>query len=595
MGYGWSWSWVNSLDDTANSSSAVTRGNSVAFSFRQATRGQTSASEINAAIGAITQNVRRLWSQWNTYSFPVLNSLPAGGKDNRWGTPLRKEIDCFSFGVAGSTLFVFNDAASGVADGRYWHTDEARPKTIAEVFEDLYEIAAASESDLTSLTSSVDLDPLWEAIGNRYENSSLSSTPTSLDARTFVIEGHISQLNTDIYGLNGEGFTTYHLGSPLNYSIVKHLDRLLKIHDVAGGWHNDPADMDHDDLTALLLGHTHPQTEVHNLLNTATLGRGLTATLEDDVKRIRWEIDRTRGGIDWQNDVSDPWDPGDYTTLGKHVGYTGGGASGINNPHGIDYNNTGADAVFDDVFTFLTGNVAHVSFPTYTSTNFIVQNSDIETAISALDGAMGAAGGIFEVHSGTFSGRRKDTDCTAVGDYSLALGRDANANLYGEVAQASGQISCPLSGFEIADGQTTVFTLYGTTIGDGTTEMLAPDTSRLEDIVVPENSVWTVKVTLLGRGSQTAGVTNAYHTIWDFTVANEVGQDASIVGGGVTEAVITNTFSGVTETLVDIQANGRLLISTETNSGDVAYWAAKVETVQISVVAPEDLGEPPPE
>ena len=35
--------------------------------------------------------------------------------------------------------------------------------------------------------------------------------------------------------------------------------------------------------------------------------------------------------------------------------------------------------------------------------------------------------------------------------------------------------------------------------------------------------------------------------------------------------------------------DGQLLVGVVTNGQEVAYWAAKVETVQISVTAPEDL------
>jgi len=588
MAYGWSWTWIEDADDTKSASEAINRGASTAFSFRQARRGQTSATELNSAIGTLTQNTQKLRNAWNTYTHPIINSLPAGAKDTRW--PLRKEIDCFVYGVSGATLFAFNDASSSVADGRYWHTTEDRPKTIAEVFEDLYAIASVTDVELTSLTAAVDLEPLWAAVGHAYQSSALNSLSTSLDYRTDVLEGHVSQLNTDIYGLAGEGYTAYHLGSALNYSIAKHLDYLLKIHDVTAGWQaGDPDNVGHDTLTSLLLGHTHPSTEVHQTTSTSTQNRSATTDLAGDLKRIRWEINRTRGAATWQDDVLSPWMVAGYTSLGDHIGYTGNGTASANNPHGINATDTGAQAEIDDLFTVLHGITTSVDQLTYSSTNYVGLHDNVEEAISTLDNALGAAGSIiFELGTGDYSAKHRQSDCSAAGDYSTAIGRYANARFYGELAYASAQILPPLSGTVNADAQTSYILLHGATQGEGlgTTVTLSPD-DLLEVVDIPDDSVWAIRCTVLGRGSSAAGVTKAYHTIFDLTVAKETGQVAELID--IAETEITDSFDNAVAVDVDVAANGNLQVTAATQAGEVAYWFAKVETLQIYVSAPPDI------
>jgi hypothetical protein len=589
MAYGWNWTWVKSVSETANSSDVVTYNNSVPFSFRQATRGQSNAAEINAAFGGVQQNIRRLWSQWTSYIYPVLNSLPAGAKDVRWGSPLRKEIDCFTYGISGATLFVLNDADATKADGRYWNTTEGRPKTISESFEDIYAIADSS-TESTSSSSTAEVEALWFAVGNRYEGG--TSDSSSLDSRTTTLESHISQLNTDIYGLSGEGFDSYRLGVPLSYSLVRHLDKLLKIHDVTGGWHNNPDNMGHSSVTSSLTSHTHPSTQVNATTSTDTQNRSVSGTpsLAVDLKRIRWEIDRTRGATDWQSDVKSPWMASGYTSLGDHIGYTGSGTASPTNPHGLRYDNvTGVDTVFDQLFTLSTGATAKVSNPTYTSTNYVTQSDDFVGAISALDNALaGSIGTAFwSSGSGTRSILRTSSNNVATGDYSAAFGRDAFPSVYGEVAQSSGQIAAPSgSGYVDANAQTSVFTLLGATTGlEGTSVELTPDELQVKTATVPNDSVWSLRATFLGRGSQTGGATKIYNKVINLVVANETGENAAIYSGD--ETIYVDTFTNAPDVDIDVTVAGVIRALVETTS-EVAYWTVRVEVVRIDVAAPVD-------
>ncbi|MHA2065381.1 MAG: hypothetical protein ACXABY_13480, partial [Candidatus Thorarchaeota archaeon] len=140
--YGFNWSWVANTTTTKRASGIVQQGGGTIFSFRQASGGIVNSDDLSAFSQSVGQNLQSIRSDWRSYIRPVLNSLPAGSIDQRWSTEVGKglpdKIDCFTYGVQGSTLFVFNDADGTKADGRYWDTATYRPKTIAEAFEDVY-------------------------------------------------------------------------------------------------------------------------------------------------------------------------------------------------------------------------------------------------------------------------------------------------------------------------------------------------------------------------------------------------------------------------------------------------------------------------
>lgn len=379
------WSWVNTSTETAKESKAVLQDGGTVFSLRQAYSGQVSGSDLNAFSSSVGQNFQAIRSNWRLYTRPILNSLPAGGSDNRWttatGKALPDKIDCFKYGVQGTTLFVFNDATESKADGRYWVTDEYRPKTIAEAFEDLH-VELSDISDSLNTEVIVDLDPLWAAIGEDYRDSSKVGSSGSLDTRLSTTETYLNQLNNDIYD---PSTYSYSLGTPLPYSIALMLDELLQLHN-GGGWGSDPSTLSHSPVA--VASHTHPHTDIIPGL-TQSLTQARVApydSLENDILRIRYEIQRTRGSSSWFTDTVDPVGGG-AASLAAHIGYTGAGASS-SNPHDINYSDTGANLVFNSIRTY-TGMESNTDIdPTYSSTTIITQGTNLTTAISQLDTAI---------------------------------------------------------------------------------------------------------------------------------------------------------------------------------------------------------------
>ena len=391
--YGFNWSWVAAPKDTKQESSVVYQGGGTVFSFRQPSGGAISSSDLSAFSKSVGQNLQKIRSDWRSYIRPILNSLPAGNADTRWSTAIGKglpnKIDCFVYGVQGTTLFVFNDANSTKADGRYWHSTDFRPKTIAEAFEDIYTTISDIETSLND-DSSVDLDPLWASIGEAYRNTNRATTVGSLDTRFGVIETYIAQLNDDIY----EPTTfSYQLGTPLPYSIADMLNRILILHNVVGGWGSNPSGVSHAGLP--VASHTHAFTDIlPPPAPASTQGRtGAYTTLNNEVKRLRWEIQRTRGSLTWYSDVSYPY--GGTASLGGHIAEVGSGVSSATNPHGLNYIDMGIDTYLDAIIAFTGMSNYTDSSPTYSTTNYVTQSVSLETAIGELDtailNALGAA------------------------------------------------------------------------------------------------------------------------------------------------------------------------------------------------------------
>ena len=381
------WSWVKTSTETAKESGSVLQDSGTVFSLRQAYSGQVSGSDLNAFSTSVSQNFQSNRSNWRLYTRPILNSLPAGANDNRWtsdtGKALPDKINCFKYGVQGTTLFVFNDADNSKADGRYWHSTDNRPKTIAEALEDIHS-DISDISDSLNIDVVVDLDPIWAAVGEDYRSNTKVSSFGSLDTRVSTSESYLNQLNSDIYEPSSY---SYSLGTPLKYSIANMLDELLQLHN-AGGWGSDPSTITHSGVS--VASHTHSHDEIIPSL-TQSLTQGRVApyeSLENDILRIRYEIQQTRGSSNWYSDVIDPVSGG-AASLSAHINYTGAGAS-ASNPHDIDYIKTGANVVFNTVRSY-TGMIDNTDTdPDYTSTEFITQGDDLTVAIGKLDAAVSA-------------------------------------------------------------------------------------------------------------------------------------------------------------------------------------------------------------
>lgn len=384
----WNWSWVAIQDDTLKASDSIDQSGGTLYSYRAATRGQLSAAELSTSIDSISTNINQQWRLWRTYIRPIIDSLPAGSRDQRWrpGIGLPEKIDALNFGIQGTTLFVFNDATTTNAYGRYWDTTDERPKTIAEALEDIWDAVSDLTTTTVSGSGTYDDTALWYAIGNRYESSTLTSASSSLDARTSQIESNINQLADDIYGVS-DGYGPWTFGSPLVYSLAENLDELLKLHNVSGGWQSSPTGVSHSGVGGSSPPFTYTQISP---MPTQSLSQARVtpySSLYNEILRIRYEIARTRGTTYYYQDATDPVTSG-VADLSTHVNYTGSGTTTTTNPHGINYVDTGQEVINTAIrsFTGMTNNAD--SSPTYSSTNYVTSGDSLETAISDLDAAV---------------------------------------------------------------------------------------------------------------------------------------------------------------------------------------------------------------
>lgn len=382
--YGFNWSWVADTENTKRASDVVHQGGGTIYSFRQAAGGAINSSELNAFTTSTAMNLQSVRSDWRSYIHPILNSLPAGGLDQRWSTVTGKglpdKIDCFKYGVQGTTLFVFNDANEIKADGRYWKSDEYRPYTIAEAFENVYKTISEIENNIDD-PNYVDLDPLWAAIGEDYRDSNKVSISDSLDTRVSELQSYIIQLNKDIYQ---PSLYPYGLGTPLPYSIASMLDRLLIIHGIPGGWGENPSGATHSSIAPA--AHNHPFTQVLPPPSSSlTQGRtGPYTSLENEVLRLRYEIGAVKG-VDWQLDATSPFTGTPAVTLHQHSNFIGTGTASASNPHAISIAETGASTVFNFIRSFTGMSTNSDGSPTYSSTNIVTQGTSLEVAIGAID------------------------------------------------------------------------------------------------------------------------------------------------------------------------------------------------------------------
>ena len=373
------WYWVNPISSTKKESGSIPQDTVSLYTFKQAARGIVSSSDINSFVLSTNQNIQSLASFNRAQIRPILLSLPAGAKDRRWSIDntraLPEKIDCFSYGVQGSTLFVFNDASLDKADGRYWVEEEHRPKTIAEKLEDLYKDISNISAANTEQTV-VDLDPLWAAIGESYRTSGNDS----LDSRVNNLESFFPQLENDIYDPEN---TSYGLGQPLPFSIASMLDELLQLHN-GSGFGSDPTVINHDGLP--VDAHIHTYTDIIPSGSQQTIQDRVTAvsTLENDIYRLRYEIKAIKGSSSW---YEDPIDPVTSTAgnLNTHMSYVGNGTVSEGNPHGTDYIDLGLEPIFDAITAYTGMTSLTDDSPAYNNNNYIINGDSLVTAISKLD------------------------------------------------------------------------------------------------------------------------------------------------------------------------------------------------------------------
>lgn len=112
----------------------------VLFTKRNArARGPTSSAQQNDMIDEIAHDLAALNEQWNNRLVPLTSTIPNGSPDN--------DVDAFTNGLDGRTLYVVHEATS-TSDSGYYNAYKVRPNTVYEQFVNVYETIEETKEDL---------------------------------------------------------------------------------------------------------------------------------------------------------------------------------------------------------------------------------------------------------------------------------------------------------------------------------------------------------------------------------------------------------------------------------------------------------------
>lgn len=355
---------------------------------KMAWKGGFSSTNFNAMIEELAVDLANVATRWNTEAYPILNSLPRGSSETRWDEYGATNIpDPVTDGLHGDSMFADNDATSATDDGLFWDITNNRPATIRETFltvdDRLDTLQAGLESQIAGVASGL-TDAQWTRLGIRVKDPLLTSADSSADGMASWAKTRVGYMADDIYA----GSPGSVPGTRLTYSIEEMVDALLELHN--GDW-SDDITLDHSGLTGL----TQQDIDNSSTYNQLDRSPGTATDLEEDLRRIRYEIARTRFGTStdesntqWRTDATDP--VGGDGSLTTHMAYKGDGVQDSENCHGVARQNVdGLDTELGYTHTFIGKSGMGNEMPTYSSTNTVSNGDSLETAIGKLDAAPG--------------------------------------------------------------------------------------------------------------------------------------------------------------------------------------------------------------
>jgi len=353
-------------------------------------RGPTSSAQQNDFQAEVIRDVTRIQEQWNNFIVPLGSRLPDGTLD--------ETVDAFKNGLDGRTIFANSDANINTGNGQFFINALNRPTTIYEQFLDVYnalDVAVANLENQISDTGGAGglTSDQQAAIGINIFNSSLQSSPTSIDGRSQQNQINILQLAKDLYG---PAFATFSVdGSEILANSVRSMvDVLLELH--GGNWDNDIS-LQHtfsaDDIT----GGTLSQERVGPTSATGTgindLFAGTPSNLVEDLNEIRAQIrllkDSSSG---WATalTLNSNWNPLTVvpTDLQKLTELKGSATRSNTNPWGYDYTDVENLEVRLNAERDYTGRSSLTdNTPNYSNVFGFSQGDDLTTAIGGLASA----------------------------------------------------------------------------------------------------------------------------------------------------------------------------------------------------------------
>lgn len=338
--------------------------------------GPTSSNAWNDSFNELSTDLSNLSLEWNNKIVPIVAGLPYGNKDTT--------VDAFTNGLDANNMWVDQNVVSTDTDLTFYNSTKNRPTTVKEALENLYQYVdvqiSAVNTSITTTSTSLTTNQK-NAIGAHIFDSSQVSSSSSLDGKSENNRLNVIQLAQDLYG------SSYQLGNDGNPDLTHHsvkemVDALLELHN--GNW-NDDITLDH------VGAFTATQADINSSAPGDDSFSGAPSDLEEDLDQIRTRIKTFCGTASWLSTLSSLYIGGANSLEDLLVNTSGTGAKTATNPWGYEYGDIdGMITVLDAIKDFTGQDDYTDSTPSYTSTNYILNNDSLETAIGKLDAQTGS-------------------------------------------------------------------------------------------------------------------------------------------------------------------------------------------------------------
>ena len=366
-----------------------------------ARRGVFSSDDWNNSFSELASDAATITTEWNTKLIPLFSTIPGGDEDS--------DINAFVGGLDGRTIWVDSSVSSTDDDLTYYDASSARPVTIKEAFDNIYESITSQILVLKEevITETADLTPAQKiAIGSNIFDAAATSSPTSLDGKSENNRLNIIQLATDIYGA---GYTLDNDGAGnLVNSIQSMVNALLLIHN--GSWSSDIT-VDHTGVSI-----TVTQSDINATGPGSDVFAGPPTDLEEDLNQIRTRIKAICGTAGWLSAFSSLYAGGADSLEDLLASTAGTGTKSATNPWGYNWNNIdGLETRINAINTFCGQSSPTDNIPVYSSLNYIVDGDPLEKAIGTLDQHLGTLSGYLvpaAIVSRAFIGQSNEFDAT---------------------------------------------------------------------------------------------------------------------------------------------------------------------------------------
>lgn len=349
-------------------------------------RGPTFSDQQNDTQAEVIRDLSAFQQQWNNQIVPLTKLLPDGTEDS--------EVNAFSNGLDGQTMYVKSDATGALSSGQFYNTVKDRPNT---VYEQVVNIYSYIDAQIDTLQESITVNNSGTGItaeqktriGDHIFDLSQTSLSTSLDGKVTSQQGYITQLAREIYGtnsptLNSSGATV------LTNSVKAMVDVLLELHN--GNWDNDIS-VSHNNFDAsVITTGTFSQERVAASSGSGGIDdnyAGSPTNLLDDLNLVRSLLKTLKGTAAFNSAITPDgtWVPvtTEPTSFNNLITLKGTGTRSDINPWGYDYSDIDQlSGILTAAQAFTGQDTLTDSSPTYSAVQGFSQGDSLETAIGAL-------------------------------------------------------------------------------------------------------------------------------------------------------------------------------------------------------------------